>query len=359
MADSAAPRRRLATVVIALIAIALAAVGAIWKFDGVAPRDLPARALAVLSPSGTGALALQGNVEIRQVNLGFKVAGRIEKLAVDEGDKVVAGQTLASLEKVYFEDALAEARGSRDQAKANYEKMKAGNRPEDIAEAEATLVENQATLQNATQTLDRAQSLLNTASGTIKTYDDALGAQREAAARVNVAQHALDLMHAGFRVEDIEAARAQLAQQDAAVKVAERQLADADLIAPSSGVVESRAREVGSIVNVGEAVFVLSLTDPVWVRTYVSEPDLARVRPGMAVEVKPDSRDIPPMKGTIGFISTSAEFTPKTVETRELRTALVYRLRVVVEDPNDVLRQGMPVTVNVIGAETARSASAK
>ena len=355
----AAPRRRLATVVIALIAIALAAVGAIWKFDGVAPRDLPARALAALSPSGTGALALQGNVEIRQVNLGFKVAGRIEKLAVDEGDKVGRGPDARLARKSLFRGRARRSARLARSGQGKLRKDESRNRPEDIAEAEATLVENQATLQNATQTLDRAQSLLNTASGTIKTYDDALGAQREAAARVDVAQHALDLMHAGFRVEDIEAARAQLAQQDAAVKVAERQLADADLIAPSSGVVESRAREVGSIVNVGEAVFVLSLTDPVWVRTYVSEPDLARVRPGMAVEVKPDSRDIPPMKGTIGFISTSAEFTPKTVETRELRTALVYRLRVVVEDPNDVLRQGMPVTVNVIGAEPARSASAK
>ena len=249
---------------------------------------------------------------------------------------------------------------SRDQAKANYEKMKAGNRPEDIARGRGDA--RPKTRRRCRTPLRRStapQALLKSASGTIKTYDDALGAQREAAARVNVAQHALDLMRAGFRVEDIEAARAQLAQQDAAVKVAERQLADADLIAPSAGVVQSRAREVGSIVNVGEAVFVLSLTNPVWVRTYVSEPDLARVRPGMAVEVKPDSRDIAPMKGTIGFISTSAEFTPKTVETRELRTALVYRLRIVVEDPDDVLRQGMPVTVNVIGAEPARSASAK
>ena len=239
----------------------------------------------------------------------------------------------------------------RDQAAANYEKMKAGNRPEDIEEAEATLSLNQATLLNAKQTLDRAELLLKSASGTIKAYDDALAAEREADARVNVARHALDLMNAGFRDEDIEAARAQLAQQDAAVKVAERQLADADLIAPNDGVIESRAREAGAIVNVGEAVFVESLINPVWVRTYVSEPDLPRVHPGMEVEVKLDRNDMTAMKGKIGFISTEAEFTPKTVETRELRTALVYRLRIVIDDPSDVLRQGMPVTVNVIDAK--------
>lgn len=351
MAESKPVSRAPRILIIVIVLIAAALAGAWWIY-GIAPEDAPSRALTAwrawrAPPAG---LTLQGNVEVRQVNLGFKVAGRIEKLAVDEGARVAEGQVLASLEKVYFEDALAQARALRDQAAANYAKMRAGNRKEDIAQAEATLAEMQATLQNATQTLDRAQALLNSASGTIKAYDDALGAQREAAQRVNVASHALDLMRAGFRKEDIDVAKAQLEQQDAAVKVAERQLADADLIAPSAGVIESRAQEAGSIVSVGETVFVQSLTTPVWVRTYVSEPDLPRVHPGQEVEVKPDSRDIAPMKGKIGFVSTIAEFTPKTVETSELRTALVYRLRVVVDDPQDVLRQGMPVTVNVLGA---------
>ena len=154
-------------------------------------------------------------------------------------------------------------------------------------------------------------------------------------------------MRAGFRIEDIDAARAQLAEREAALQVAERQLADADLIAPGPGVVLSRVREVGAIVAAGETVFVLSLTDPVWVRSYVSEVDLGRVRPGMEVSVKIDTPGAPPLKGRIGFISTAAEFTPKTVETQELRTALVYRIRIIVHDAGDILRQGMPVTVSV------------
>ena len=174
------PTKRVA---LAAVLIALAGAGyAAWLL-GVLPADLT----RLWSHPSTG-LILQGNVEVRQVNLGFKVAGRIEKLLVDEGDKVKTGQPLASLEKVYFQDALAQAKGLRDQAAANYAKMKAGNRPEDIAEAEATVTQQEATLRTATQTLDRAQSLLNSASGTIATYDDALGAQREAAARVNVAR---------------------------------------------------------------------------------------------------------------------------------------------------------------------------
>jgi HlyD family secretion protein len=255
---------------------------------------------------------------------------------------------LAQLEKVYFEDAIAQLTAQRDQAKANLAKLVAGNRPEDIAQAVANVKEKEATLANAKITLDRAERLWNRAVGTRKTFDDAQAAYHEAEARLNVAREALRLMRAGFRVEDIEAGRAQLADREAALQVAQRQLADAALIAPSRGVVLSRVREVGAIVAAGETVFVLSLTDPVWVRSYVSEVDLGRVKPGMEVSVRIDTPGAPMLKGRIGFISTTAEFTPKTVETQELRTALVYRIRIVVPDAGEVLRQGMPVTVSVL-----------
>jgi membrane fusion protein YbhG len=305
-------------------------------------------------PAEAGPLVLMGNVEVRQVNLGFKVAGRIQDLKVDEGDSIAAEQLLAQLEKVYFEDSIAQLKAQRDQAKANLAKMVAGNRPEDIAQAEANVKEKEATLANAKITLDRAEQLLNRAVGTRKAFDDAQANHREAEARLNVAREALRLMHAGFRVEDIEAARAQLADREAALQVAQRQLADADLVAPSRGVVLSRVREVGAIVAAGETVFVLSLTDPVWVRSYLSEVDLGRVRPGMEASVRIDTPGAPVLKGRIGFISTAAEFTPKTVETQELRTALVYRIRIIVPDAGDILRQGMPVTVSVLDAAPPR-----
>jgi HlyD family secretion protein len=298
-----------------------------------------------LHPAPNGALVLQGNVEVRQVNLGFKVAGRIEKLDVDEGDVVRAGQTLASLEKVYFDDALAQTRAQRDQMAANYAKLKAGNRPEEIAEARALVAEREATLTNARIILKRAQALLNTPAGSQKAVDDGQAAERQADAQLNSAREALRLQEAGFRKEDIDLGKAQLGEREAAVLVAERNLTDADLIAPSKGTVLSRVREVGAIVAAGETVYVLSLTTPVWVRTYVSEPDLGRIHPGMEVQVKTDTPGAKTYLGRIGFISTAAEFTPKTVETTELRTSLVYRLRIVVDDDTGFLRQGMPVTV--------------
>ena len=332
-------RRRL--LIGAAVAALLAA--AAWWWFGRAPQG--------------GPLMLTGNVEVRQVNLGFKVAGRIKSLKVDEGDTIADGQSLANLDKVYFEDDIAQLRAQRDQAKASLAKLEAGNRPEEIAQTEATVREREATVANSKSTFDRADELLKRAVGSRKTFDDAQAALREAEARLNSARESLRLMRAGSRVEDIDAGRAQLAEREAALQVAQRQLADADLLSPSRGVVLSRVREAGAIVAAGETVFVLSLTDPVWVRSYVSEVDLGRIKPGMEVSVRTDTPGTPLLKGRIGFISTAAEFTPKTVETRELRTALVYRLRIIVNDTGDILRQGMPVTIAVQDAHGARVTS--
>jgi HlyD family secretion protein len=322
---------------IALAALVVAVAAAIgWWWFGREPA--------------AGDLVLTGNVEVRQVNLGFKVGGRIKVLTVDEGATVSTGQPLAALEKSYFEDSISQLTAQRDQAKAALAKLMAGNRPEEIAQAEATAIEREATVTNAKIALERAQQLLDKAVGTQKAFDDARAAFREAEARLNSARQALRLMRAGSRVEDIAAANAQLAEREAALRAAQRQLTDADLIAPSAGVVLSRVREAGAIVGAGETVFVLSLTDPVWVRSYVSEPDLGRIRPGMTVAIKTDTPGAPQPKGRIGFIATTAEFTPKTVETRELRTSLVYRIRIVVEKSADLLRQGMPVTITVDNA---------
>ncbi|ACL63089.1 efflux RND transporter periplasmic adaptor subunit [Methylobacterium nodulans] len=315
-------------------------------------RSVPALSWLPGPRAAAEGLVLQGNVEVRQVNLGFKVGGRIASLAVDEGATVREGQSLASLEKVYFEDAVAQARAQRDQARANLDKAQNGNRPEEIAQAQASVAEREATLANARLASDRAEQLLRSGAGTTKAHDDALAALRQADAQLNSARQYLALMRAGARAEDIAAARAQLANSEAALAVAQRQLADAELVAPTDGTVLSRVRETGAIVNAGETVFVLSLTNPVWVRSYVSQVDLGRVRPGQMATIRIDTPGAPTFKGWVGFISTTAEFTPKTVETRELRTALVYRIRVVAEDPRGVLRQGMPVTITLASTST-------
>src|SRR6516165_9552573 len=198
-------RRR---IILPVLAVAAAA-GAYWWFYLRAPVN--------------GELVLQGNVEVRQVNLGFKVSGRIETLNVDEGDRVRTGQVLASLEKIYFEDTLAQMRAQLGQSEANYTKLKAGNRPEEIAQAKALVAEREATLTNAKITRNRAEALLKSPAGSQKAFDDASAGERQAQASLNSAREALRLQEIGFRTEDIALAKAQLDERKANLQTAERQ----------------------------------------------------------------------------------------------------------------------------------------
>jgi HlyD family secretion protein len=292
-------------------------------------------------------LVLQGNIDVRQVTLSFKVDGRIESLAVDEGDTVKTGDVLAVLDRRYFDDELRLARARRDNAAANLARLENGSRPEEIAQARAQLGQQEATLERVRQDHVRGQELVRTRAMPQEEFDLREAALREAEARVKYARETLRLADIGPRQEDIDAARAMLASEEAALIQSERRRADSQLIAPGDGVILTRARERGAIVQPGETVFTLTLTSPVWVRTYVGERDLGLIRPDMPATVTTDSMPGRPYAGRIGFISPTAEFTPKTVETRELRTDLVYRLRVVVDNPDGGLRQGMPVTVTL------------
>jgi HlyD family secretion protein len=298
-------------------------------------------------PAEENQLVLQGNIDVRQVNLAFKVDGRIETLAVDEGDVVKPGRVLATLDKRYFYDDLRLARARRGNMAANLARLEHGSRPEEIEQARAQLKQQQANLSLARANLKRAEQLVGIGGISKEDVDQRKAAIEVGEANVKYAQEALRLAEIGPRQEDIDAARAQLHQEEAAVTQSERRLADSDLIAPNAGTILTRAREKGAIVQAGETVFTLTLTSPVWVRTYVNERDLGRIRPGMLAEVRTDSAPGKAYRARIGFISPTAEFTPKTVETRELRTDLVYRLRVIVENPDGGLRQGMPVTVTL------------
>jgi HlyD family secretion protein len=293
------------------------------------------------------ALVLLGNIDVRQVELAFKVDGRIATMAADEGDVVKPGQVLATLDRSYFDNDLQVARSRRDAQAAVLSRLENGSRPEEVSQAQANVALAQANAEVSHVTLDRQGRLLKTGVAAQQTYDNALAASRQAEAQLTYARQAFQLAKVGPRAEDIDNARAQLAMEDAQLAIASRRLADADLVAPADGVILSRVREPGAIVAAGTTAYVLSLTSPVWVRAYVAEPDLGRIRPGMTAHVTTDSAPGKAYTGHIGYISPVAEFTPKSVETRELRTDLVYRLRVIVDNPDGGLRQGMPVTVTL------------
>lgn len=240
-------------------------------------------------------LVLYGNVDVRQVDLGFRVLGRVNEMFFEEGDLVLAGALVGRLDKNPYN--------------------------EQISQAEATVRSTQASLVNAQILFDRRNALVGDGSVSQEDYDTAL-------ANVNILT-------------------ADLHNSTAALEVAKSNLFFTEVYAPTDGTILSRVREPGTVVNPGEAIYTLSVLNPVWVRAYVSEPQLGLVYPGMTATIHTDTKGGKVYTGHVGFISPVAEFTPKTVETTQLRTDLVYRLRIYAEDPDLGLRQGMPVTVRL------------
>lgn len=290
---------------------------------------------------------LYGNVDIRQVDLGFRVSGRLAKMLKEEGDEVKTGDLLAVLDKTPYEADLEAAKAQLAQAEANFLKLRHGSRPQEIEEARATVNERKAALDIAEITFKRVSQQVKVGSSSQQAYDDAAAQKAESEALLKNANESLSLAIEGFRKEDIEGGRAAMETAKAQLESAKINLRDTEIHSPSDGIMLTRVREPGAIVAPQSIVYTLSLHKPVWIRAYVSEPNLGRIRPGMEALVYTDSNPDKPFKGQIGFISPQAEFTPKTVETTELRTDLVYRLRILTDDPKGQLRQGMPVTVKI------------
>lgn len=290
-------------------------------------------------------LVLYGNVDIREVDLGFNVSGRVEQMNFEEGDAVAKDQLLARLEQDRFMDGVRAAQASVDRQRAIVARLEAGSRPEEIDRAQAEVKAAEAALRNARILYERRRALVRTKAVAQETVDEAREARDRAAANLEAARQTLQLAIKGPREEDIQEARAQLRALEAELALAEEDLADTEVYAPNAGTLLVRIVEPGAIARTGEPVYTLSLRDPVWVRAYVAEPNLGHLRPGMPVKVVTDSRPDRPYWGQIGFISPTAEFTPKMVQTPEVRTSLVYRFRVIVKNPDHGLRQGMPVTL--------------
>ncbi|MBM6606029.1 secretion protein HlyD [Enterobacteriaceae bacterium RIT814] len=292
-------------------------------------------------------LTLYGNVDIRTVNMSFRVGGRLASLTVDEGDAITAGQTLGQLDKAPFENALLQAKAGVSVAQAQYDLMQAGYREEEVAQAAAAVKQAQAAYDYAQKFYQRQQGLWGSRTISANDLENARSSRDQAQATLKSAQDKLSQYRTGNRPQDIAQAKASLEQAQAQLAQAELDLRDTTLTAPANGTLMTRAVEPGSMLNAGSTVLTLSLTRPVWVRAYIDEPNLGQMQPGRELLLYTDGRPDKPYHGKVGFVSPTAEFTPKTVETPDLRTDLVYRLRIIVTDADDTLRQGMPVTVTL------------
>ncbi len=236
-----------------------------------------------------------GNVDVRQVNIAFRVAGYLEKMLVEEGDWVHAGDLLAELDVQPYQDQMAEA--------------------------EAQLAVTLTGVENANLLLARRKELIGIGGVSQEDLDDA------------TARYAM-------LVAESQATNASL-------RVMQDNLSYTHVYAPHDGMIITRIREPGSVVNAGEPVYTLTLVSPVWVQAFVPEPDLGRIRYGMKAKITTDTPSAPVYEGVIGFISPVAEFTPKMVQTTDLRPDLVYRVRIRVDNQDQGLKQGMPVTVQI------------
>jgi len=289
---------------------------------------------------------LYGDVEIRQVDLAFNAEGRVNAMLVQEGDRVQAGELLATLDDSSYASLLALAQAKRDAAQAQLDELLAGSRYEDIDHARAALAAAQADLAHAKVSYARQSGLASRGATPQQTLDDARMALDSAQAAVDGAQAQLAELVNGPRPQDIDAARAQYQGAQAQAALAQVEEDNTKLYAPVEGIIMTRVIEPGTVVLPASVVYSMANTAQTWVRAFAPEPMLARVAPGTKVTITEDG-SAKTYHGVIGYVSPVAEFTPKTVETPDLRTQLVYRFRVRVIDADDGLRQGMPVTVNL------------
>ncbi len=292
-------------------------------------------------------IVLYGNVDIREVDLAFNNSEHIDRMLVQEGDRVSKGQLLATLDKSRVQAEVSAAQAKVDAQKAAVARLETGSRPQEVRQARASVAAAQAKLVDAKITYERTQQLVRDKVASKQTLDDAKASYDMARADLKVAQELLALAVEGPRVEDIAEAKAVLKAQEAQLSLTQEVLKDTELFAPSDGVIRNRILEPGDIATPQTPAYTLALTDPVWVRSYAPENMLGKLKPGMKAEVTTDSYPGKSYQGWVGYISPTAEFTPKSVETPELRTRLVYQLRVYVCNPQDELRLGMPATVTI------------
>ena len=355
-------------------------------------------------------LNVSGNIELTEVDISFKTAGRLVTLAVEEGDQVKKGALIARLDQeellqrresaaasldstrsrllqsgtaIEYQRQQAEAQLSRsraelDQAKAVLQELEIGSRRQEIESAKAALARAKAEQQRAQADWERAQSLYKDKDISTARYDEAKAQFESAQAQLQQATEQFDLVQEGPRKEDIDGAKAQVERAKANVRLAEaarlelkrlqeEQLArkadtrqataqldvqetllkNAEVTAPMDGVVLVKSAEPGEVLAAGTTVVTLGNLAKPWLRAYINEQDLGRVKLGTAVKVTTDSFPGKTYSGRVSFIASEAEFTPKQIQTQEERVKLVYRIKIDVDNPAGELKSNMPADAEI------------
>jgi HlyD family secretion protein len=297
---------------------------------------------------GDTVIKVSGNIEATEADVGFKISGRIVSRFYEEGDWVEKGKVLAKLDDEDLRQRLDLARATLMSAQARLSKLLAGSRPEELRQAEANLHQAQFDLGNKEIQYERVKELYERRVISKEVFDNAETSYKVAKAALQIATENYQLVKEGPRKEDIEDARAQVNQARASLKLAETQLSYAVLYCPISGVVLVKSGEIGEVVNPGTSVLTLADINNVWLKAYIPETDLGKVKWGQEVIVTTDLRPKKEYRGRISFISSQAEFTPKQIQTEKERVTLVYRIKIDIPNPDRELKPGMPADGRIL-----------
>ncbi len=310
-------------------------------------------------PAPASEITLSGNIEAHESLVSFKVAGRIDALPVEEGQEVAQGAMLARLEdadyrqKVRIDEAAVEVRQS------DLALTLAGTREQEIKASQQAMIDAQADLAQKNRDNDRDQTLFAKDEISAQDRDLAATALERATATYKAAQQRYNEAEEGSRKEDIAIARANLAEANADLGLSRIDESYTTLRAPVSGIITVRQAELGEVMAPGSPVVTLADLDHLWLRAYIAETDLGRIHWGQDAVITTDTYPGRLYRGRISFISSSAEFTPKSVETYKERVTLVYRIKIDIDNPHHELKPGMPADAHVqLGTVTPRASNA-
>ncbi|MCG3669093.1 HlyD family efflux transporter periplasmic adaptor subunit [Aliarcobacter butzleri] len=291
-------------------------------------------------------LTFYGNIDTRTVNVGFRFLGKIENITKDEGEIVKKDEVLVKLDTASLEKSLEELNEKIFASKLELSKLQTGYRQEEILEAKAAMEEAIENLNKTKDTYNRQANLFKTKSTSEENFTISQLNYKQALATLDKAKALYELRKNGYRNEDIKIQESNLKSLEIQAEKIKIDLNDSVIKAPVDGVILTRFKEIGAITNAGESILEIAKTDEFWVRAYIDEKNLGNIKPGLKMSIQTDSRS-ENYEGVIGFISPVAEFTPKNIETQELRADLVYSFRVIIKNPDDKIRQGMPVTLKI------------
>ncbi len=300
----------------------------------------------------SGKIRVSGNIEVTTVEMSFKIPGRVRERLVDEGETVAPGQIVARLDSDDLVHEVAGRQAETEAARATLAELEAGYRKEEIAQAEAALQRIKADAERLKVDFVRQQALYKKEVISRRDFDAAKAAYEGSQASMREAQERLALLRKGPRRETIDQARARLRDAEAVLALSKTRLGYATLTSSVNGLVLSKNIEPGEQVAAGTPIVTVGMLDSVWVRAYINETDLGRVKVGQQATVTTDSYPGKKYGGRVSFISSEAEFTPKNVQTEKERVKLVYRIKVVIPNPNRELKPGMPADAEILTNKT-------